>query len=118
SSAKNFEMVKFLGANSVIDYKTEDFTQSSETYDIIFDAVRKLSSSATKKSLTDNGVFLTAGSSTKETPENLVFLRDLIEEGNLSPFIDRTYSLEEIAEAHRYVDTGRKRGNVAIKVSI
>ncbi len=114
SSAKNFEMVESLGADFVIDYKTEDFTQSSKTYDVIFDAVRKLSSSKIQDSLTENGVFLSSRTSTKEESENLVFLRGLIEEGSLKPVIDRTYPLEEIVEAHSYVDTGRKKGNVVI----
>jgi NADPH:quinone reductase-like Zn-dependent oxidoreductase len=114
SSAKNFEMVKSLGADFVIDYKTEDFTESGKTYDVIFDAVRKLSSSKSERALKENGVFLSTRTSTKEKAENLVFLRELIEQGSLRPVIDRTYPFEEIIEAHRYVDTGRKKGNVAI----
>ncbi|MHA1904229.1 MAG: NAD(P)-dependent alcohol dehydrogenase [Candidatus Thorarchaeota archaeon] len=116
SSAKNFEMVKSLGADFVIDYKTEDFTQSGKTYDVIFDAVRKLSASQSERALKESGVFLSSRTSTKENVENLVFLRELIEKGDLRPVIDRTYPLEEIIEAHRYVDTGRKKGNVVIKV--
>lgn len=114
SSAKNHEMTKSLGADSAIDYKTEDFTQSGKTYDVIFDTVRKLSSSKCESALKENGVFLSTRASTKETAENLEFLRELIEAGKLKPVIDRQYRFEEISEAHRYVDTGHKRGNVVI----
>ena len=116
SSASNFEMVNSLSADFVIDYKTEDFTQSSKTYDVIFDTVRKLSSSKSEKALKANGVFLSSRTSTKEKAENLIFLKELIEQGKLKPVIDRTYPLEKIIEAQRYVDTGRKRGNVVITV--
>jgi NADPH:quinone reductase-like Zn-dependent oxidoreductase len=117
SSAANHDMLKSLGADSLIDYKTEDFTQSGMIYDVIFDAVSKVSSSSIKDLLTENGVFLSTRSSTKEDAENLVFLRGLIEEGKLIPVIDRTYPLEDITEAHRYVDTGHKKGNVVIVIN-
>ncbi|MHA1934605.1 MAG: zinc-binding dehydrogenase, partial [Candidatus Thorarchaeota archaeon] len=81
---------------------------------VIFDAVRKISSSQSKGSLKENGVFLSAASSTKENAENLVFLRELIEAGKLTAVIDRRYPLEQIVEAHSYVDKGRKKGNVVI----
>jgi NADPH:quinone reductase-like Zn-dependent oxidoreductase len=110
----NVEWVKDLGAERVIDYKKEDFTQSGETYDVIFDAVRKISSSQSKGLLKENGVFLSASTSTKEKAESLLFLRKLIEEGKLTAVIDRRYPLEEIVEAHRHVDTGRKKGNIVI----
>ncbi|MFQ5833550.1 MAG: NAD(P)-dependent alcohol dehydrogenase [Candidatus Thorarchaeota archaeon] len=116
SSARNSEMVKSLGADFVIDYETEDFTQSGRTYDVIFDAVRKLSSSKSNRALKEKGLFLSTSSSTKEKAENLVFLRELIEEGKLKPVIDRIFPLEDIIEAHKYVDTGRKRGNIVITV--
>jgi NADPH:quinone reductase-like Zn-dependent oxidoreductase len=116
SSTKNLELLRSLGADKVIDYTKEDFTQAGETYDVIFDAVRKLSSSQSKAVLKENGIFLSASISTEEKVENLVFLRELIEQGNLRPVIDRTYPLEEIIEAHRYVDTGRKKGNVVITI--
>ncbi|TFH05863.1 MAG: NAD(P)-dependent alcohol dehydrogenase, partial [Candidatus Thorarchaeota archaeon] len=115
-STSNVGWVKDLGADKVIDYKTEDYTQSGETYDVIFDAVRKISSSQSKGLLKENGVFLSTSSSTKEKAENLVYLRELIETGKLTAVIDRTYPLEEIIEAHRYVDTGRKKGNVVISI--
>lgn len=115
-SAENFAMVKSLGAAHVIDYTSEDFTKNGLTYDVIFDTVNKSSSSHCKGSLKQGGVYLSARSSTKEKPENLVFLRELIESGDLKAFIDRRYPLAQIVEAHRYVEKGHKKGNVVITV--
>ncbi|MCB0154662.1 MAG: NAD(P)-dependent alcohol dehydrogenase [Anaerolineae bacterium] len=143
-STTNVELVKSLGADEVIDYTKEDFTQNGQTYDIIFDAVGKSSFSRCKNSLTENGIFLEAGiglaifphvlwtsmiGSKKakiaatglrppsERVKDLVFLKQLMEAGKIIPVVDRGYPLEQIAEAHRYVDTGRKKGNVAITVA-
>jgi NADPH:quinone reductase-like Zn-dependent oxidoreductase len=138
-SNTNIEMVKSLGANMVIDYTKEDFTKNGQTYDVIFDTARVTSYSKVKSSLEHNGRYLLAVFGMREvfqmlgnlirggkkvqcgmgsiSKENLVFLRELIEAGKLKAVIDRRYPLEEMAEAHRYVETGRKVGNVVITVA-
>ena len=116
-STANVELVRSLGADSVIDYKKEDFTKRKERYDLIFDAVGKISKSGCKNALAPSGVFVTVNKGvSKETPENLNFLKKLIEQEKIKTIIDRTYTLEQIPEAHRYVDKGHKKGNVVINV--
>ncbi len=137
-STKNLELVKSLGADHVIDYTKEDFTENQETYDFILDTVGNLSFSHCKTSLEQKGIFLSTpgdlpvllkmlltsftggkkviSGTPQEKTENLIFLKELFETGKIKPVIDRRYPLEQTAEAHRYVETGHKKGNVVITV--
>ncbi len=118
-SSSNMELVKSLGADKVIDYSKEDFTQNRDTYDVIYDAVGKIESSKRKKSLSKSGHYLnvlTMSGNIKLKVKDLIFLKDLCEAGKLRTVIDRRYPMEEIVEAHRYVDKGHKKGNVVITI--
>ena len=138
-STPNVELVKSLGADTVIDYTKEDFVKIGQTYDLIFDAVGKRSFSQCKESLTQKGIYLstlptlllylqmlwTSRSGGKKamyldaivTKEDLIFLKALIEKEEVKAVIDKQFPLEQIAEAHRYVDQGHKKGNVVITVA-
>ncbi len=137
-STGKLEMLRSFGADQVIDYTQEDFTKGSQTYDVIFDVVGKSPFSRSERSLKQNGTYLLAnpepsqmlrgrGTSRRSSkkiisgnssyrPEDLVFLKELIEAGKIKPVIDRRYPLEQTAEAHRYVEKGHKKGNVVITV--
>ena len=137
-STDKLNMLRFVGADRVIDYTQEDFTKSGETYDLILDMVGKSSFSGSIRSLKQNGRYLIANPGlsrmvrgrwtsmttskrvifgvTSPKTEDLIFLRELIEAGEIDSVVDRRYPLEQTAEAHRYVETGHKKGNVVITV--
>ncbi|MEM8896628.1 MAG: NAD(P)-dependent alcohol dehydrogenase [Bacteroidota bacterium] len=116
SSARNVDMVKALGADEVLDYKSQDYTKLSQDYDIVFDAVGKTSKSGAKKILKKEGAFVSVKMLTKENLDDLLQLTEMVENGYLTPYIDKAFSLDQIVMAHEYVDTGRKRGNVVISI--
>lgn len=138
-SGQNIELVKSLGADMVIDYTKEDFTQNGQTYDFIYDTVGKTSFANVKNSLTPAGSYLAGAGGLSEfiqmgwtsiagkqkvlagqapdRKEDLFTIKELLEAGHIKPIIDRTYTLEQIIEAHRYVDQGHKKGSVVITLS-
>jgi NADPH:quinone reductase-like Zn-dependent oxidoreductase len=138
-NTKNLELVKSLGADRAIDYTREDFTRNGQTYDVILDAVGKLSFGRSRSSLKPGGIFLptdglanlmwalltsrTRGKKVlfqippRQTKQDVLFLKELVEGGNYRPIIDRRYPLEDVVEATRYVETEQKTGNVVLVVS-
>ena len=137
-STAKLDMLSSIGANHTVDYTKEDFSNSGEIYDVIFDVVAKAPWSSIKKSLNENGVYLCGyptvsrslqgqrmargsnrtyvGGSANDNIEDLIYLKELIEDGIIKAVIDRTYPLEEMIEAHKYVESGQKIGNVVITV--
>ena len=120
-STANLDLVKSLGAAHVLDYTCQDFTRQGRFYDVVFDAVAKFPAAQARKALKPGGVYLNvhrdAQAKTGMTPlQELLELKDLLEAGRLKPVIDRVYPLEQVVEAHRYVETGHKKGNVVIQV--
>ncbi|MFZ4800090.1 MAG: NAD(P)-dependent alcohol dehydrogenase [Bacteroidia bacterium] len=137
-STSNLDLVQSIGADKVIDYTKEDFTNSGETYDVIFDTVGKTAISRSVSSLKKDGVYLNSvttpvvyiilkwfslisgkklmGGTLTPKSEDLIYLKGLVETGQLKPVIDRRYTLEQMVEAHRYVDKGHKKGNVVINI--
>ncbi len=136
-SGEKFEVMRSIGIDECVDYIREDFTQRGETYDVIFDVVGKAPIQGSLRSLEPNGRFIIANpgvahlrlksrklsegrqvitSTISYKPDDLLYLKDLIEAGKIKPVVDRVFPLEQAAEAHRYVETGGKKGNVVIKV--
>ncbi|PRT08529.1 NAD(P)-dependent alcohol dehydrogenase [Bacillus thuringiensis] len=114
-SSSNFDLVTALGADNVIDYMKEDFTKQGQHYDIIFDAVGKYKKSLCTDALMPNGKYVSVnGMMAKVSKEDMNLLKQLAETKKLKPVIDRTYRLEEVVEAHTYVEMGHKKGNVSI----
>ncbi len=115
-SAKNSELVKSLGADRVIDYQNENFTEKQEKYDLIFDAVGKITKNQCKEALALNGCFVSVEGQgiAKVQTKDLLLLKKLMEEGQIQSVIDRCYSLEQVPEAHEYVETGHKIGSVVV----
>ncbi|MEH7152718.1 NAD(P)-dependent alcohol dehydrogenase [Bacillus thuringiensis] len=114
-SSSNFDLVTALGADNVIDYMKEDFTKRGDHYDIIFDAVGKYNKSLCTDALMPNGKYVSVnGMMAKVSKEDMNLLKQLAETEKLKPVIDRTYRLEEVVEAHTYVEMGHKKGNVSI----
>jgi len=138
-SAPKLEMLRTIGADRVIDFSREDFTDDPQTYDVIFDVVRHTPSGRMVRLLTENGYLLMANpgflqivrarwasrrskkrvsfAASSGTSEDLAYLRGLVEAGRLQPVIDRRFPLEQMVEAHRYAESGQKLGNVVVVVA-
>ncbi|HET9436979.1 MAG TPA: NAD(P)-dependent alcohol dehydrogenase [Gaiellaceae bacterium] len=141
ANTKNVELVRSLGADVVLDWEREDFTARGETYDVIFDAVGKLSFRRCKRSLTPHGAFITTDLGfvwhvpllvlwtrffgkrrvflpiPSYTKEDVLHVRELVEAGKYRPVLDRTYPLEDVVDATRYVEAGQKTGNVVLSLN-
>jgi len=115
-STTNIGLVKSLGADKAVDYTQEDFTNSGSQFDVIFDAVGKTSKSACKNILKPEGKFISVSGLPKKNPNDLLFLKELIESGKLKTVVDRRYTLAQIREAHTYVEKFHKKGNVVINI--
>lgn len=116
-SSKGQKLVHELGVSKIILYDQEDFTKQEEKFDIIFDAVGKSDTKQCEKLLDANGIYKNVNVYASETKQQLQLLKELFEKGALKPVIDKTFQMHEIREAHSYVDTGRKKGNVVLKIS-
>ena len=116
-SAANLDLIRSIGADQVVDYTMEDFTVNGQRYDIIFDAVGKLPKSRCGDSLTAAGRYTSIKSPTRERIAELEYVQERVASGEIEVLIDREYPLEQIVEAHRYVESGRKRGNVLIRIA-
>lgn len=114
-STENFNMVKLLGAGAVIDYRKEDFTACGKQFDIVLDAVGKTSRYQCRKLLKDGGRFVTVKSNIKGAPDDLLLLKAAAESGQLRPCIDRIYLLNQVQQAHAYVEQFHKKGNVVLR---
>lgn len=117
SSTSNTELVASLGADRVIDYTREDFTEGNQDYDVVFDAAGKTSAKKARSVLAEDGRFVTTRARRRERVEELRAVRDMVAGGAVRAVIDRCYTLDQISEAHRYVEEGRKQGNVVVTVS-
>jgi NADPH:quinone reductase-like Zn-dependent oxidoreductase len=110
-------LIKSLGADNVVDYTRENFTKKETQFDIIFDVAGKTSKSACKNILKPKGKYVSVSGSASKNLDELLFLKELIESGKLKTVIDRRYTLEQIREAHAYVEKHHKKGNVVINIS-
>jgi len=117
-SSNGHKLVSELGVKNIVLYDKEDFTSWADKFDIIFDAVGKSNKNLCKNLLNENGVYKSVSSGyASETLQQLQLLKELFEKGEFKATIDKTFPMDKIADAHKYVDTGRKKGNVVLKIS-
>jgi NADPH:quinone reductase-like Zn-dependent oxidoreductase len=117
ASTSNVELVSSLGADQVIDYTTQDFTEGTEEYDVIFDAAGKTTAKKSQGVLAEHGIFVTTQTRRREKAEELRAVRDLVAGGAVKAIVDRSFTLDQMSEAHRYVEEGGKRSNVVVVVA-